>query len=486
MVRVRLNILQKGLGLILIPLVLQVVFFAQFFMLIDKMEELNRAENRQSLIVENINKLTELFTIAWGTILTETLESNKIRAIDPEDYRRQSEDGLNKLKQGAPTPAFAQLIETVQDLAARQYDMLKEFSQTDPEESSVAIFAKYRKLKLTLRPYMKKAVYVNQALAVERDKLNLAQEQGRKYRESMKLQLFIGITLDIILTVALLVFLLNGITRRLAVLVRNARLLPSGEPLRAHVSGHDELTYLDQVLHLASADLAKAAEYRKSVMETMSHDLRSPIQSAMIAAEILQASALASESEKTTKQIEGLKRNLSRVVKLVEDNLTIDKLESGTAELEISHFDLHELAAEALDSVSAQAGAKSIELVNQVDKVIVQADRERILQVLANFLTNAVKFSPPSAPICVSSQNLGHSVKVMIADDGPGIDSEFQATIFDRFQQNAGDGKSRQGFGLGLAICKMLVQQHGGSVGVTSIPGKCSTFWFILPLKYSA
>jgi len=470
--------------LILIPLVLQVAFFAQFFMLVEKIEALNQAEIRQSLIVDNINKLTALFTITWGTILTETLESNKIRAIDPATYKRLSEEGLATLKKVAPSPSFGQLIANVEELAARQYDLLTEFDDTEPNESSVAIFAKYRKLKLTLRPYMKKALYVNQALDAERVKLNAAQEEGRKYRQSMKLQLIAGITLDIILTLALLVFLLNGITGRLAVLVKNARLLPSGEPLRARVSGHDELAYLDEVLHQASGDLAKAAEYRKSVMETMSHDLRSPIQSAMIAAEILQASPLAGEGERTVKQIEGLKRNLGRVVKLVEDNLTIDKLESGTAELEISRFNLQDIAAEALDSVAAQAGTRSIELVNQVDSTIVEADRERILQVLVNLLTNAIKHSPASAPVYVSSQNLGHSVKVMIADDGPGIDPEQQTTVFDRFQQNSQDGKARQGFGLGLAICKMLISHHGGTVGVTSAPGKGSTFWFILPLKY--
>jgi len=301
----------------------------------------------------------------------------------------------------------------------------------------------------------------------------------------MKLELVIGIALDITLTLVLLVFLLNSITGRLAVLVRNARLLPGGEPLRARVSGHDELAYLDEVLHQASGDLAKAAEYRKSVMETMSHDLRSPIQSAMIAAEILEASPLAGENDKTMKQIEGLKRNLGRVVKLVEDNLTIDKLESGKAELEISRFDLRDTVAEALDSVGAQAGAKSIELVNDVHSTIVEADRERILQVLANLLSNAIKYSPSSAPIQLSSQNLGHSVKVMVADDGPGIAPEHQATVFERFQQNSDDGKARQGFGLGLAICKMLISHHGGTVGVTSAPGKGSTFWFVLPLKYS-
>jgi signal transduction histidine kinase len=339
---------------------------------------------------------------------------------------------------------------------------------------------------MIFKPYMKKALIIDQVLAEERNKLNHTQQLASESRDSIKMQLVIGGTVDLILTLALLVFLLKSITDRLAVLVSNARLLPEAKPLPSKVGGSDELAYLDEVLHQAAEQLEVAAEYRKSVMETMSHDLRSPIQSALIIAEILERSEIGKESVKTTSQIQSLKRNLSRVVKLVEDHLTIDKLESGSAELEISTFDLRAAVDEAIDSVAAQASVKSIELVNKVEATQVEADRGRILQVLANYLTNAIKYSPPSAPIFVSSQNMGHSVKVMILDDGPGMDETAQACVYDRFQQNTQDGESRQGFGLGLAICRLLVGHHGGKVGVTSTAGKGSTFWFTLPIKFVA
>jgi signal transduction histidine kinase len=483
--RLRPSILQKGLGLILVPLLLQGVLFWQFYNLIGKTEELTKAEARQSLLVEQLNKVVALFTAAWGTILTETLDSNQIGAIDPQTYRKQVDEGLAKLRALSPTAGFNKLIADTQELSSRQYELLNECSQTDPNESSVAIYAKYRKIKLTLRPYMRKALLIEQALSAEREKLNYTQKLASESRDLIKMQLVIGVTLDIVLTLALLVFLLKSITDRLAVLVNNARLLPTGQPLPAMVKGSDELAYLDQVLHQASSELEKASEYRKAVMETMNHDLRSPIQSAIITAEILESLPLALESEQTAKQIDRLKRSLSRVVKLVEDHLTIDKLESGTAELEISTFDLRAAVDEAIDGVAAQAGVKSIELENKVAATKIEADRGRILQVLANYLTNAVKYSPRSAPVVISSQHLGHSVKVMIVDDGPGLNAEEQALVYERFQQNPGDNLARQGFGLGLAICKLLVNHHGGTVGVSSSPGKGSTFWFTLPIKYT-
>jgi signal transduction histidine kinase len=482
----RPSILQKGLGLILVPLLLQGLFFFEFYSLNGKTEELARTEARQSQLVEELNKLTELFT--WGTIIQETFESNRIGAIDPDDYRRQVDEGLARLKELSPSGNFSQLLTHVIDMSSKQYDLLKEFRQTEPGESSLASFAKYRRLKLTLRPYMHQAKLIDQMIIDERARLNRAQREASEHRDLIKIAIVAGGALDIIITLLLLVFLLKNITDRLAVLVRNARLLPKAEPLPGHVSGSDELAYLDQILHQTSGELQKAAEYRKEVMETMSHDLRSPVQSALITAELLERSQLAreanEESAKTARQIDSLKRNLSRVVGLVEDHLTIDKLESGTAGLEVTSFNLRAAVDEAIDSVLAQANLKSVELINKVEPILVEADRGRIIQVIANYLGNAIKYSPRSAPVSVSSQNLGHSVKVMVTDDGPGMNDDAQSLVYQRFQQNVADGKSRQGFGLGLAICKLLIAHHGGTVGVNSAPGKGSTFWFILPIDF--
>ena len=484
----RPSILQKGLGLILVPLLLQAVFFFQFYALIGRTEELARTESKQSLLVEELNKMTELFTIAWGSIIQETFESNRIGTIDPDVYKQKVDAGLQRLKELSPTGNFTDVMTHAQEMSAKQYELLKEFSITEPGETSIASFAKYRKLKITLRPYMRQAKLIDQMLIEERIRLNKAQQEASANRDLIKTVIIVGVAVDIIFTLLLLIFLLKNITDRLALLVRNARLLPKAEPLPTIVSGTDELAYLDQILHQASSELQKAAEYRKAVMETMSHDLRSPVQSALITAELLERSQLTmpetAGSEKTTRQIESLKRNLSRVVRLVEDHLTIDKLESGTASLEIITFNLRAVVDEVVDGLVAQASLKSVELVNKVDPILVEADRGRIVQVLANFVGNAIKYSPRSAPVFISSQNLGHSVKVMIVDDGPGMDEEAQAAVYERFQQNVSDGKSRQGFGLGLAICKLLIAHHGGKVGVTSTPGKGSTFWFVLPLEY--
>jgi signal transduction histidine kinase len=340
-------------------------------------------------------------------------------------------------------------------------------------------------MKLALRPYMKQIMYINQALSLERDRLNETQKQAAEHRNFIKMQLACGVTIDIFLTLALLIFFLKNITDRLSLLVNNARLLPTGQPLPSSVPGSDELAYLDQVLHQASTELERAAEYRQSMMETMSHDLRSPIQSALIIAEVFDALPVVQQSEKLSRQLDSLKRNLTRVVRLVEDHLTMDKLESGTVELAVSSFDLRDLVAETIDCVAAQAMLKSIELSNKVEAIEVEADKERILQVLTNFLTNAIKYSPRSAPVLISSQHLGHSVKIMVLDDGPGLEGDELARIFERFQQTSTGAKSREGFGLGLAICKLLVNQHGGTVGVTSTPGKGSTFWFTLPIRYT-
>jgi signal transduction histidine kinase len=485
----RPNILQKGLGLVLIPLLMQGVLFAQFYALLNKADELNRQEARQSLILEEMNKLTELFTAGWGSILQQALDRNQVKVIDPVVYKARTTAGIKRLKELSPSPAFTQVMESTEQVAANQFNLLRQLEQeTAPDESSLVTFTKYKLIKDNLRPYMHQILVIDQQMSSERAHLNMLQSEVNGHREAVKSAIIFGVIADILVTLGLVLFLLKNIRDRLKMLVLNARILPTNEKLPTHVGGHDELAYLDQILHQASAELQKAAEYRKAVMETMSHDLRSPVQSALITAELLERNfeslPESEEVSRSARHVDSLKRNLSRVVGLVEDHLTIDKLESGTASLEIISFNLRAAVEEAIDALQAQAGLKSIELVNKVEPILVEADRGRIIQVIANFLGNAIKFSPRSAPIFVSSQNLGHSVKVMVLDDGPGMDNEAQQLVYERFQQNVSDGKSRQGYGLGLAICKLLIAHHNGRVGVTSAPGKGSTFWFILPIDY--
>jgi signal transduction histidine kinase len=181
-----------------------------------------------------------------------------------------------------------------------------------------------------------------------------------------------------------------------------------------------------------------------------------------------------------TRQITSVQNNIKRVVEMVSDLLTIEKLEAGKLELELETIDIQDMVAEAMDSLMALAREKKVTMSNDCASELIQGDRKRLVQVLLNFMSNAIKFSPSGSNISVYSSRQGNIVSIGVEDRGPGLEPEDQEHIFEKFYQ-AEDGQRSKGFGLGLAICKLLVEAHGGEVGVDSEPGQGSVFWLSLP-----
>ena len=131
-------------------------------------------------------------------------------------------------------------------------------------------------------------------------------------------------------------------------------------------------------------------------------------------------------------------------------------------------------------------GAKLIH-ADSAEKAIAIAtaeDRDRIIQVLINFLSNAIKFSPPGENIWIKAEEVEEQIQFSVTDHGRGVPKEMQESVFDRFKQvETADAKKLGGTGLGLAICKAIVERHGGTIGLESEAGKGSRFWFRLPLE---
>src|SRR5262249_24810352 len=136
-----------------------------------------------------------------------------------------------------------------------------------------------------------------------------------------------------------------------------------------------------------------------------------------------------------------------------------------------------------VESVSQLADKKSIAVRATATDAWVKVGEGRISQVILNLLGNAVKFSPAGSEIIVDALKKGDWIEIRVADQGPGISPEQQKLIFERFHQVPGDDQAKaQGSGLGLAICKLIVEAHGGKIGIESEVGKGCTFWFTVPL----
>ncbi|HMI91525.1 MAG TPA: hybrid sensor histidine kinase/response regulator [Polyangiales bacterium] len=222
----------------------------------------------------------------------------------------------------------------------------------------------------------------------------------------------------------------------------------------------------------------RAVRVRDDVMAVVSHDLRTPLNNVRLGASLLRETA----DDKAVSIIERVDRNVTLMTRLVDDLVDMVRIESGVVELHPSRESVGELLEAARDLVATQAAAAQLklEISPGAAGLFVRADRERVLQVLANLLGNAVKFTGRDGRIGLAASEQGTVVRFEVSDSGRGIASEEGEKVFARFWQS--DPKRRSsGLGLGLYIAKGLIQAHGGALWYESEPGRGTRFFFTLP-----
>lgn len=232
-------------------------------------------------------------------------------------------------------------------------------------------------------------------------------------------------------------------------------------------------------------DITERREIEKLKQEfiaMISHDLRTPLTSIGGTLTLIQEGIYGDISEGGTKRVVDAQRNVERLINLVSDLLDLEKLEAGKLTMELEPCDVHEIIDSSVGSIKSYAEQKGVSLHVESPGAPITADSDRLVQVLVNLISNAIKFSPVGGNVYVSAEaNNGH-VSLFVKDEGRGIPKEFQESIFERFQQVAlSDGKRSMGSGLGLAICKAIIESHNGQIGVESDGATGSTFWIKLP-----
>jgi nitrogen fixation/metabolism regulation signal transduction histidine kinase/CheY-like chemotaxis protein len=185
--------------------------------------------------------------------------------------------------------------------------------------------------------------------------------------------------------------------------------------------------------------------------------------------------------------LERSQRQLRVQNRLINDLLEMSRIHADTIELHIATYDLVRLVADTLQDQHVAHPQRTITLQPaEQETILVQVDPDRIEQVVNNYLTNALRYSPPDSSVVVTIQREDDHVRVSVRDYGPGLTPEAQMRIWQRFYQVPGirvQSGSGAGLGLGLYICQQLIRRHGGQVGVESYVGQGSTFWFTLPLS---
>jgi PAS domain S-box-containing protein len=230
-----------------------------------------------------------------------------------------------------------------------------------------------------------------------------------------------------------------------------------------------------------------ASRLKDEFLAVMSHELRTPLNAIMGWVQLLETGVL--PINRVSEAVTIIGRNARLQAQLIEDILDVSRIVTGKLEITRAPVSIAHLVEGAVSAVRPLALARDIQLTKEVDSAIpsIEGDGKRLHQVLGNLLSNAVKFTPESGRIQLRGFVDGTEVVLQVADTGVGIDRDFLPYVFDRFRQ--GDSRAvrrHSGLGLGLAIARYLVEQHGGTVAAASEgPGRGATFTVRLPLAPS-
>lgn len=214
----------------------------------------------------------------------------------------------------------------------------------------------------------------------------------------------------------------------------------------------------------------------------VSHELRTPLTSIRGALGLVAGGALGPIPDKAQRMLDIAADNTERLVRLINDILDIERMESGQITLEKSSCHSGHLLRRAADAMAAMADGAGVTLTTAADDTGVWADEDRMMQTLTNLVSNAVKFSPRGGTVRLEARRQEEGVVFSVEDEGRGIPPEQIEQIFTPFHQvDSSDSREKGGTGLGLAICRTIVAQHGGRIWAESTPGRGSTFSFSVP-----
>ena len=230
------------------------------------------------------------------------------------------------------------------------------------------------------------------------------------------------------------------------------------------------------------AEAEAAVRSRDEVLSVVSHDLRNPVSTVAMSASLLKDPDIPLTEEQRRTQLDVIARSAERMNRLIQDLLDVARIEGGRLTIRCRCEDPGELAAEACEAFRRIAGEKSQTLDCHVEPRLrpVYVDRDRVLQVLSNYLNNAVKFTPAGGRVALRvAPSEDGGVRFSVSDTGPGLAAEDLTRVFERFWQ--AKRTAHLGSGLGLAIAKGIVEAHRGRVWAESIAGAGSVFFFALP-----
>ncbi len=307
----------------------------------------------------------------------------------------------------------------------------------------------------------------------------------------LKMVIWIGVGLSILTALVMQFMFGRSVIERLGVISGNTKLLSGGQSLQPRLSGSDEIAELDEAFHQMSealdearARLKETEALKQEFISMISHDLRTPLASIQMFLSMMYSGIFGELPDALVSRAQTTEASAVRLINLLNDLLDLEKMESGQLVMASRVVSVQKLLSRAQSEMEALAEARKMRiLITGEANAHINVDESRLVQVLVNLLSNALKFSPNGTTVTLDATVHEGEIEISVTDQGPGISPEHCSQLFARYKQVGTETSSGiKGTGLGLAISKSIVEQLGGSIGVRSVLGSGATFWFRLPV----
>lgn len=594
----RLNITQKGLLMVLIPVAFQLLFIAALNIPMQRfsheLESMRLGKRILFAIQENEIDLSKMI---WALMVGGPQESiGYIVAYHEKVHRLHN----TSLSYQTTDPELSQLARDGRKIWAQSEEMWDSAPSGAGQPAGIGWIGMQSSMK-GFKLLKDQRVLMNKVLAIERQKVAQQPEEIAALRNTLVLFLWLGFGVSCLISVALMVFFSRDIVNRLSVIAEKAQLLTFGKPVRAEFSHSDEISELERTLSTTSLKLAEIRNRQavildnsadvicsldaklkfaavgeaaskhwglspdqllgKSVLSLLSadtvdstsaaleriastsgegkvenvikcgdgswknsvwivlwspekrtyfcvvhdvtdlrnveklkqhfiavasHDLRAPLTSVTLNVSILTETMNEDLSPGIVSELNRVQTSAQRLTDLVNELLELDKLEAGKLSVELKKVLASDACEAVKDLLLGLARQTGVSIVMPEDDAFVMAEEKRLVQMISNLMSNAIKFSPEGGKIVMEIRKEAPFAVISIKDEGCGMTSQECASIFEKFSQaRSAKSSAMKGTGLGLAVVKALAEAHGGRVEVVSAVGQGSTFSLYIPLVAS-
>lgn len=479
--KISLTLGQKALILVVLPLSFEVVFLMTLWYMIQQSLLQSQEKEHSRVMIAQADTAIRQVADAAGSLGAFHFSHNQ------EFLRRYAE------RVQLAHDAMNLLHKTARSDNKREQETLKRFDTVANEifscmdESKALLEGGESQSTQQIRimnaiPQLRKTFdeLVDHQLLIHPDILKESQSSNMRLQAIMT-AIVLGILGNIAIAVSLTIYFNTGTTQRLKQLMTNTVLLAKHEEIMPCLEGSDEIAQLDGFFHRMANQLREIEKLKEELMAMVSHDLRTPISSTLAFVDMLLEGAYKAPSKECDAAAVRVQASMKRLLMLVNDLLDLEKIQSGRFSLTLSDTNLKRIIGRSLDSMEGTAQAAQVTIdTSDISDVPLHADEDRLVQVVVNLVANAVKFSPKDGTVFVSGTMHDKAAKLSVRDQGPGVPDVLRDKIFEPFEQGA-TKQAKGGFGLGLAICKKIVDAHHGRIFVEPAKEGGSVFIVELP-----